>query len=112
MFLKEMRNFIFRFVFSRFGVSSNKNLNKKMYLGDLECSYLGGSLSICEEIFTMNRNGEFENKDDVIARLHIIYLECFNEFQTKYGFKVVDKATLDKPIKLSEVENDREITFC
>jgi hypothetical protein len=112
MFLKEMRNFIFRFIISRFGVSSNKNLSKKTYLGDLECSYLGGSLSICEEIFSLNKSGEFISKDDVIARLHIIYLECFNEFHKKYGYKVVDRATLEKPINLSEVQNDREITFC
>lgn len=112
MFLNEMRKFINGFIQTRYKNSFNVKLPKNIYNGDLECSYLGGSLSMCEEVFKRNKQGKFENKDDVIADLHLLYVECYNEFQRKYGYKVVDKATLEKPIKLSEVQNDSEITFC
>ena len=77
-------------------------MNPALYEGDLTCNYLGGILSTCEETFKLNKDGSFESKDDVIAHLHLIYTEAFNEFQKKYGYKVTDRATVDKAIKMSE----------
>jgi len=112
MILFEMRNFIKKFVFARYKNILSIKMPYKTYQGDAECFYLAGALSVCEDVFTKNKNGEIVNKDDVIAALHLIYVDCFNEFQKKYGYKVVDKATLAKPITLSESTNDQEITFC
>ena len=64
------------------------------------------------DIFKKNRSGELIDRNDVIATLHLTYVDCFNEFQKKYGYKVADKATLQKPINLSESSDDQEITFC
>ena len=106
MFLSEMRKFVSSFVAVRYKSHFTTKLPANIFRGDLECSYLGGSLTICEEVFKRNRASSYLTKDDVIADLHLLYLECFNEFQSKYGFKVADKATLDKPIKLSKKTNE------
>lgn len=112
MILFEMRNFIKKFVFTRYKNILSIKMPYKTYQGDAECFYLAGALSVCEDIFKKNRSGELIDRNDVIANLHLIYVDCFNEFQKKYGYKVVDKATLQKPITLSECSDDQEITFC
>lgn len=100
----EFTQFINQFVKKRYGYGKlgKTSMIKSDYKGDLECSYLGGLLLICEEIFKMNKMGKFETKDDLIAELHLIYLDHFNYFQTNYGYKVADKADISRPINLSE----------
>lgn len=102
--LIEMTHFIGTFVKKRYGFGkiSRVTMSKNEYRGDLECAYLGGLLLCCEEIFKKNKMGKFECKDDLIADLHLIFLDHFNYFQEHYGYKVVDKATLNRPINLSE----------
>lgn len=106
MFLQEMRRFIQKFVFTRYKNILSVRMPHKTYYGDAECFYLAGALTVCEDIFKRNRNSEFESKNDVMASLHVIYTDCFNEFQKKYGYKVCDRVTIQKPINLSEGSND------
>jgi len=100
----EMTNFVGSFIKKRFGYGKigKATMSRTDYRGDLECAYLGGLLLACEEIFKLNKNGKFQSKDDVIAELHLVYLDHFNYFQTNYGYKVADKADLSRPINLSE----------
>jgi hypothetical protein len=112
LMLFEMTSFLGKFTRKRFGHNvSRASMNKKDYSGDMECSYLGGLLLACEEIFKKNKAGEFQTKDDVIAELHLVYVDHFNYFQENHGYKVVDRADINRAINLSEDGNGKTVYF-
>ena len=110
--IHEMKSFVLRFVKRNYPQCDIKKMNKKYYQDDMNCAYLGGFLTACEEVFKRNKAGNYIHKDDVIADLHLMYKEHYDFFRLHYGFKTSENRTLDKIIKFSEAQNDNEITFC
>lgn len=103
--LKELQNFVSYFTRRRFPAKATRVLvNKKEYLADLECAYMAGTLTLCEDMFRKNKCGSFISKDDVIAELHLAYVAFYNHFQSNHGYKVSDRVDLTKPINMSEPE--------
>jgi hypothetical protein len=103
--LKELQNFVSYFTRRRFPARATRVLvNKKEYLADLECAYMAGTLTLCEDIFKKNKNGNYQTKDDLMADIHLTYIAFYNQFHSDYGYKVTDRADINKPIMMSEPE--------